>query len=154
MKKIIILIFCFLWIASFVSSQEVSIIVPEKYSEVINGERLYFEVGINHPENQERTDLSLFYKIFNLKGELISQSKVLKSVEKEISFLDYIVIPIITKSGLHVIEVSVVEGDSVAKSNFTIVVEANDVKIYFLILLGVILFVGGLLVFSLYNRRK
>lgn len=69
-----------------------SIYIPEKYLEVKAGERLAFEINVKYPENPSRKDLRLTYQI--KKGEeVISESKTLKAIETQSSFMDYMVIP-------------------------------------------------------------
>jgi len=66
--------------------------IPEKYLEVTAGERLMFELEIKYPENIGRKDLRLTYQV--KKGnEIVSESKVLKAIETQSSFMDYMTIP-------------------------------------------------------------
>lgn len=66
--------------------------IPEKYLEVTAGDRITFELEVKYPENPSRKDLRLTYQI--KKGdEIVSESKVLKAIETQSSFMDYMVIP-------------------------------------------------------------
>ena len=96
------IIFGLMWIfgliiAVFVISKSVLALnlvihIPEKYLEVTAGERLTFELEVKYPENPVRKDLRLTYQI--KKGnEVVSESKVLKAIETQSSFMDYMVIP-------------------------------------------------------------
>jgi hypothetical protein len=66
--------------------------IPEKYLEVVAGERLAFEVDIKYPENPGRKDLRMTYQI-KKGGEVLSESKTLKAIETQSSFMDYMVVP-------------------------------------------------------------
>ena len=97
MKKYILIILLiltlnFLSLAS-VSALSIVVHVPEKYTDVQAGERFYFEIGIEYPENPSRKDLRLNYEILTQEGEVIAQSKILKAIETQASFIDYILIP-------------------------------------------------------------
>jgi len=152
----ILSLFCFISIAS-VSALSVVVHVPEKYTDVRAGERFYFEIEIKYPENPSRKDLRLNYEI--LKGdEVIAQSKVLKAVETQASFIDFIVIPESAEKGLHVIKVKIsdyeVLSEEVEASFHVTSAGSNQIKIYFFILLGVVILVGILVVVDIILSRK
>src|SRR3989339_157453 len=95
-KKYLLLIL-FLLIINFsnfisVSALSVAVHVPEKYTDVVAGERFYFEIEVKYPENPKRKDLKLNYEIIDSDGKLIAQSKVLKAVETQASFIDFFII--------------------------------------------------------------
>jgi hypothetical protein len=86
------LIVAVLVISKSVLALNLVIHIPEKYLEVTAGERLTFELEVKYPENPVRKDLRLTYQI--KKGEeIVSESKVLKAIETQSSFMDYMVIP-------------------------------------------------------------
>ena len=96
MKKLLlimlgIILFSFISMAS-VSALSIVVHVPEKYTDVVAGERFYFEIEIKYPENPSRKDLRLNYEIMK-DNEVIAQAKVLKAIETQASFMDFIVIP-------------------------------------------------------------
>ena len=91
-----------------VSALSIVVHVPEKYTDVIAGERFYFEIEVKYPENPSRKDLRLNYEIMK-DGEVIAQSKVLKAVETQASFMDFIVIPESAEKGMHIIKVKIAD---------------------------------------------
>lgn len=131
--------------------------VPEKYTDVVAGERFYFEIEVKYPENPYRKDLRITYEI--KKGnEIIAQSKVLKAVETQASFMDFIVIPESAKGGMHVINVKIAdyEGlDEEVSASFQVVGgKSAEIKRYFLIILGAVGVVGFLVLAQLMTRKR
>jgi len=151
----ILSLFCFISIAS-VSALSVVVHVPEKYTDVRAGERFYFEIEIKYPENPSRKDLRLNYEI--LKGEeIIAQSKVLKAVETQASFIDFIVIPESAEKGLHTIKVKISDYGGLSEeveASFHVLGGGGQIKTYFFILLGAVLFVGILVVVNIILSRR
>ena len=147
----------FLFFVKFSSGLSVTVHVPEKYVYVTSGERFYFEVEIRHPESEGREDLKISYEIVNEKGDSIAKSKVLKSVETQASFIDFIVIPESTKKGIHFIKVGVENQDKLDKEvevSFNVRKELGF-EIYFFILLGlIILFIIIFVSFMFFVKKK
>lgn len=143
---------------SFVSALSGVVHVPEKYTDVAAGERFYFEIEIKYPENPSRKDLRLIYEIVDVDNNPIAQSKVLKAVETQASFLDFIVIPESASKGIHIIRVKIQDYESLneeIEASFHITSGAGDqIKIYFFILIGLVVLVGILVVVSFFLRRK
>ena len=131
--------------------------VPEKYTDVVAGERFYFEIEIKYPENPSRKDLRLQYEILE-NDEIIVQSKVLKAVETQASFVDFIVIPESAQGGLHLINVEISDYEDLSEevsASFQVVRERGaQLKIYFLIILGAIVLVGLLVMVQILISRK
>lgn len=130
--------------------------VPEKYTDVVSGERFYFEVEVKYPENSKRKDLRMEYKILNEDGDVVAQSKVLKAIETQASFIDFIVIPESADTGIHFIKISVSDYESLyeeVEASFFVVSGVSDFMIYFLILLGAIFLVGVAVVVLILKRR-
>ena len=130
---------------SDVQALSVSVHVPEKYTEVMAGERFYFELEIRYPENPARKDLRLEYDITK-NGEIVAQSKFLKAVETQASFMDYVVIPQSAQKGLYEIKVKISDYENLneeASATFNVAAKDNSLMIYFFILLGAILALGG-----------
>ena len=160
MKKFVI-IMVLLFMLNFISIASVSALsivvhVPEKYTDVNAGERFYFEIEIKYPENPSRKDLRLNYNILK-DGEVIAQSKVLKAIETQASFIDFIVIPESTKTGLHIIKVGVSDYDVLSEeveASFQVVSSGGKLKTYFFILLGATIIVGILVLFNIIMDRK
>ena len=135
-----------------VSALSVVVHVPEKYTDVQAGERFYFEIEIKYPENPSRKDLRLNYEI-SKDDEVIAQSKVLKAVETQASFIDFIVIPESAEKGLHIIKVKISDYGGLSEeveASFNITsAGSGQIKTYFFILLGVVILVGGLVVINI-----
>jgi hypothetical protein len=130
----------------------VDVHVPEKYTDVLAGERFYFEMEIKYPENPSRKDLRLEYDITK-NGEIIAQSKFLKAVETQASFMDYIVIPESAEKGLYAIEVKITDYDgnvnADTSASFNVTAKGNEITYYFFILLGIIIIFGGFVVIEI-----
>jgi len=91
--------------------------------------------------------------------EILSKSKVLKTVETQASFIDFIVIPQAAKSGSYQIKARISDNgdlDEEVEASFQIVHRAGQLRSYFFILLGVLVLVGILVVISivLHLREK
>lgn len=146
-----------LFVAAPVYALSLVVHVPEKYTDIEAGERFYFEIEIKYPENPSRKDLRLLYEI-KKDDELIAKSKVLKAIETQASFVDFIVIPESAKTGLHIITVEVTDYEDLRKevSASFYVAEGRGVQIrkYFLILLGAVIFVGLLGLIQIYIVRS
>ena len=161
LKKMIVVVI-FLFILSFISMASVSALsvvvhVPEKYTDVNAGERFYFEIEIKYPENPSRKDLRLNYEILR-DDEIIAQSKVLKAVETQASFIDFIVIPESAEKGLHLIKIKIsdyeVLSEEVSASFHVVSKGSGKLKTYFFILLGATILVGILVVINIMIGRK
>jgi len=145
---------------SFASALSISVHVPEKYTEVHAGERFYFEIDVKYPENPSRKDLRIEYEIFTEEGDLIAQSKVLKAVETQASFIDFIVIPESAETGFHSVNVQVSDYQDLSEevsASFHIIGEKSDqIKTYFFVLFVAIIFVGLLVFIDLFiiKRKK
>ncbi len=155
----ILIIFLALNLLNIASTQALSLAVhvPEKYTDVVAGERFYFEIEVKYPENPSRKDLRLTYEI-KKDNDVIAESKVLKAVETQASFMDFIVIPESAKSGLHIINVKITDyedlSEEVSASFQVIKGEASQTKMYLLIILGAVGFVGLLVIVNISMARK
>lgn len=158
-RMVLILLFTGIYFFNVASVHALSIVVhvPEKYTDVEAGERFYFELGIKYPENPSRKDLRLNYEI-KRDGEIVAQSKVLKAVETQASFMDYIVVPESAKSGLHIINIVISDyeflREEVSASFHVVGNKAAQMKMYFFVILGAIAFVGLLVVFQIFVIRR
>jgi len=148
---LIILVIGFFNVTS-VSALSIVVHVPEKYTDVKAGERFYFEIEIKYPENPSRKDLRLEYEILK-DDEVIAQSKVLKAVETQASFIDFIVIPESAEKGLHIIKVGISDYEGLSEeveSSFHVISAGSiQIKLYFFILLGATTLVGLLVVVNI-----
>ncbi|NCN86920.1 hypothetical protein GW932_03725 [archaeon] len=161
MKKIFSLFFILLisfTIIQNVSSLSVVVYVPEKYTDVNAGDRFYFQIEVKYPENPRRKDLRLEYEIKDLDGNLVSQSKALKAVETQASFIDFLVIPESVKSGLYTINIKIEDYEGLSEevsASFNVVGKQTDqMKLYLFILVGVVIFLGILVVIQLFHGGK
>jgi len=140
------------------SALSLTVHVPEKYTDVSPGDRFYFEIEVKYPENPKRKDLRMEYEIRTPDDELIAQSKALKAVETQASFIDFIIIPESASTGLYLINVKVKDYELLSEevgSSFQVVRKrSDDIKIYFFVLLGAVLFIGGLITVQLTRRKK
>jgi hypothetical protein len=142
-KKLFCIFFCLgllLFPMSQVFALSAAVHIPEKYVDVLAGERFYFEVEIKYPENNSRKDLKLEYNIIK-NEEIISQSKVLKAIETQSSFMDYVVIPSSAIAGLYKITVKISDYQDLneeTSASFNVKSEDNSLLYYFLALLGAI----------------
>ncbi|MBN2454444.1 hypothetical protein JXB11_02765 [Candidatus Woesearchaeota archaeon] len=147
----------FIILAVPASALSIAVHVPEKYTDVTAGERLYFEIEVKYPENPSRKDLKLDYEILK-EGEIIAQSKVLKAIETQASFMDFIVIPESAESGMHIIRVKIADYESLSEeveASFHVTGSGSgQVKMYFLIILGVIVLVGILVAVDIVKRKR
>jgi hypothetical protein len=145
MKKFV-LFFLFIYFVSSVFSLSVSVHVPEKYLEVNPGERLYFEISVKYPENPQRKDLRLNYLIRDSSNEILVRSKVLKAIETQASFVDFVVLPENIESGLYFVEINLEDYEDLSESvssSFNVVQESFfSIRIYFLIILGGVFLMG------------
>jgi len=141
-------------ISAFALSTEVH--VPEKYTNVSAGDRFYFELDIQYPENPSREDLHLEYDITK-NGETIAQSQVLKAVETQASFMDYVVIPDSAESGLYNINIKISDYAKLNEStsaSFNVVGKDNQLLYYFLALVGVIIAFGIFIMIEIKRLTK
>ena len=163
MKKAYLLFAC-LFVLGFagmasVSALSIAVHVPEKYTEVSAGERFYFEVEVKYPENPERKDLRLNYEVLTVDGEVIAQSKVLKAIETQASFMDFIVMPESAEKGMHTIRITVSDYEDLeeeVETSFYITAGADEqIKFYFFLLLGVVILLAILvIIFLIRGNRK
>jgi len=158
--KVICVIFVYVEIlfnAPDVRALSVSTNISEKYTEIQAGDRLYFEVDIKYPENPQRKDLRLNYEVTK-DDEIIAQSQVLKAVETQAQFLDFIVIPESSVTGLYNLKVKISDYDNLAEevaTSFKVVAgKDEELKTYFFILLGVISLVAILAIVDIIISKK
>lgn len=132
--------------------------ISDQSTEVEPTDRLYFEVEVKYPENPQRKDLRVEYQIIE-DGQVIASEKVLRAVETQASFLDYIVVPESTKGGIKELNVIITDYEDLhqeVSATFRVLRGVDQVQMYFFILLGTILLVGLLVMFQIWalNRRR
>lgn len=137
--------------------------IGDQYTEVQGGDRLYFEVDIKYPENPRRKDLRIEYQIIEPaspaggNGEIIASEKVLRAVETQASFLDYIVVPKSAKGGIHDLNVIITDYENLheeVSATFKILKGIDQVTTYFFIMLGAILLVAVLVIIQILSGRR
>ena len=159
MKKILI-VFILLILFSFinnVSGLSVVVHVPEKYTDVEAGERFYFEIEVKYPENPQRKDLRLNYEILTSSGKIIAQSKVLKAIETQASFMDFIVIPESAQAGMHIIKITISDYESLTEdvaASFQVSKKSDQLRLYFFILIGVLILIGIAIVVAIRMKKR
>ncbi len=130
--------------------------ISDQSTEVIGGDRLYFEVEIKYPENPRRKDLRIEYQILE-NGEIVASEKVLRAVETQASFLDYIVVPQSAKSGLKELNVIITDYEDLhqeVSATFKVLKGRNQTETYFFILLGAILLVAVLVIIQIRAAKR
>lgn len=141
---------------SYVHALSAAIHIPEKYTSIETGERLYFELEIKYPENPERKDLHLDYRIMQ-DDRVIVESQVLRAIETHSFFTDYITIPEDADAGLCTIYVTITDYEDLNEqisASFDVVKKSNQNVLYFSILLGVIIVIGLFIVWEILRLRK
>ena len=141
--------------------------IADQSTEVSGGDRLYFEVEIKYPENPVRKDLRIEYQIAehittkehdtSEHREILASEKVLRAVETQASFLDYIIVPKSVKGGLHDLHVIVTDYEGLHKevsASFKVLKGVDQLTTYFILLLCAVLLVGVLVVFQIRPSRR
>ena len=137
-------------VPSLVLAISITVGIPEKYSEVKAGEKIYFETEVKWPENVGRKDLQIEYSIKNKDNNEVAYLKVLKAIETQASFMDFISIPESIPPGMYKIIAKFNDYKDLnqeAVVSFNVDKAGNNVEKYLLIIIG-ILGVVVLLVFA------
>ena len=115
--------------------------IGDQSTELKAGDRLYFDVEIKWPENDRRQDLRVEYQILS-DGEVIASEKVLRAVETQASFLDYIVVPQNALEGIKELNVLIETYDQSLSekisATFYVAATENKLLVYFIILAAAI----------------
>jgi len=158
--NVIICSFIFMWILftpfKSISAMSAVVHIPEKYTDVIAGERLYFELEIKYPENPTRKDLRLTYQILK-NNNIVLETKVLKAIETQSSFSDYITIPESIDSGLYEMRVQISDYNVLNESvsaNFMVAKKTDQTMMYFFIILGAIVILGIIIILEIKKLKK
>ena len=144
MKRVIVWGMLFVWIMSLglTSAMTAVVNVPEKYSQVVAGEKVYFETEIKWPENTERKDLIIEYSIKDKDNQEVAYLKVLKAIETQASFMDSISIPESTKEGTYKIFLTIKDYKDLKEevaASFKIAKKADSlINVYLPIILGIV----------------
>ena len=125
----------------FALAMSITINVPEKYSEVKAGEKVYFETEVKWPENVGRKDLRIEYSIKNKDGNEVAYLKVLKAIETQASFMDSISIPESIPPGMYKISAGFNDYKDLNQevvASFNVGKAGNSVQNYLFIIMGVL----------------
>jgi hypothetical protein len=157
MKFKVLLILVLLFSFANVSALSVTVHIPEKYAELSGGERLYFEMALKYPENPTRVDLRLSYEVIDIDGNIIAQSKALKAVETQASFIDFIILPTELDNGPYSIDIIIRDyGDLEQRVGASFIVTSSATKKlmnYIYILIGAVIFLAILVVIALFKKK-
>ena len=135
----VIVLFVLVLFAIRASAMTATINIPEKYSEVVAGDKVYFETVVQWPENTERKDLRLEYSVKNKNGDEVAYLKVLKAIETQASFMDSISIPESLESGMYRIYLNMTDYKDLSQevvASFKVVSKTNFINTYLPIILG------------------
>ena len=128
--------------------------IPEKYSQVSAGEKVYFETEIKWPENIGRKDLRIEYSIKDNSGQEVAYLKVLKAIETQASFMDSISIPESTNAGTYKIFLIISDyqelNQEVAASFKIAGKSGNLFNFYLSIILGIVGLIAVVVVIELF----
>jgi hypothetical protein len=161
MKRVIIALFSVMFIlilfVKFSSAMTATVNIPEKYSEVLAGDQIYFETEIKWPENTERKDLRIEYTIKDKNNQTIAYLKVLRAIETQASFMDSISIPESTKAGTYTIFLTLTDYEELNQevaASFNIIEKPTDKMAYYIIaIVATIILISVVLIFS-YKKLK
>ena len=160
--RTVLFVFLFITVISLpvlASAMSISIGIPEKYSEVKAGEKLYFETEVKWPENVGRKDLRIEYYIKDKNGTEVAYLKVLKAIETQASFMDSISIPASIQPGLYKISAQLNDYKDLNQevvASFNVIQENNIVErnlIIIITVLGVIVLLVVIEMFILMKRN-
>ena len=161
MKKILVILMSMLLVLilfiPLVLSMTATVNVQEKYSEVNAGESIYFETDIKWPENDIRRDLRLEYSVKDKDGNEIAYFKVLKAIETQASFMDFINIPESTEPGIYKIYLNVSDYSNMTKEiavSFRVISKKDRLNTYLPLILGFIGFLSILVLVELFMLMK
>jgi hypothetical protein len=136
--------FLFLAIAALprsVSAMTITVGIPEKYSEIQAGEKVYFETEVKWPENAGRKDLRIEYSVKNKAGEEVAYLKVLKAIETQASFMDSISIPESIPQGMYKINATFSDYKNLNQevtASFNVTKSSNNIQAYLFIIIGIL----------------
>lgn len=157
MKRVISLLVLILMPFSYAHALSLSVDIPEKYTVVEAGERFYFEIGVKFPENPGRQDLRFEYKV-SKDNKVVARTNVLKAVETQASFLEFIVIPEGSSKGLYTLSVGISDYKDLEEeisTTFNVIGgKENQIQFYFYTLLAVMLLVSVLIIINIIVMTK
>jgi hypothetical protein len=142
-----------------VSAMSISVGIPEKYSEIRAGEKVYFETEVKWPENAGRKDLRIEYSVKNKAGAEVAYLKVLKAIETQASFMDAISIPESVPPGMYKIYAKLSDYTNLNQevaASFNVAKPGNNTQTYLFIIIGLLSVVAIFVIGEMFilTRRK
>lgn len=122
-----------LFVPDSVSAANLAVRIQNAAQEVVGGDRLYFDVDMDYPENTIDKTVTLEYQIFD--GEdLILSEKSERGIGKRISFTDYMIVPTSVTSGTKTLIITVHGSSSgleeVASGTFRVLKGRDQITLY------------------------
>ena len=155
-----LIIFLFLVVVivpGHVSAMTINVSVPEKYSEIKAGEKVYFETEVKWPENNGRKDLRIEYSVKNKAGGEVAYLKVLKAIETQASFMDAISIPESVSPGTYKISAKFSDYGSLSEdvaASFRVSKNTNSTQNYLIAIIGMLGVIAVFVVTELFVLTK
>ncbi len=151
--------FIFLFIIGFSTVLSISLNthIPERYTDVYAGDKLYFDINVNYPENPQRKDLRFEYEVLTQEEDVLTQAKALKAVKTEAEFVDTIDIPKSALPGFYFLNIRICDYEVLSEEigvSFYIVSELDENIIYIMIVFGVLILIAGLLLYGIVRDRS
>lgn len=128
------------------SAASVSVDIPESYTSVKAGERIYFQIEFLYPENPRRRDFRISYTV-SQDANVLASASFLKAVETQASFTDYAVLPDTAQPGQYVVTITIMDdtGATVASgvsASFDVTSDFDWARLHFYVLLAAIIIMG------------
>jgi len=140
-----------------VSAMSISVGIPEKYSEIKAGEKVYFETEVKWPENAGRKDLRIEYSVKNKASGEVAYLKVLKAIETQASFMDAISIPESVPPGTYKISAKFSDYGSLSEevaASFRVSKNTNSIQNYLIAIIGILGVIAVFVVTELFVLTK
>ena len=142
---------------SFALAISATINIPKEYSQIKAGGDVYFETDIKWPENNGRKDLRIEYSVLDKDGNEVAYAKVLKAVETQASFMDFISIPESVQAGMYKINAKLSDYQNLNQeitTSFYVVDNLDPIIKYAIIFFGIIGLIGFVVVVELFLLIK
>ena len=139
------------------SAMTVTVGVPEKYSEIKAGEKVYFETEVKWPENSGRKDLRIEYSVKNKAGDEVAYLKVLKAIETQASFMDAVSIPESVPPGMYKISAKISDYKNLnqeVEASFNVAKSGNNTQTYLFIIIGLLSVVAIFVISEMFILTK
>jgi len=140
-----------------VSAMSISVGIPEKYSKIKAGEKVYLEIEVKWPENAGRKDLRIEYSVKNKNGEEVAYLKVLKAIETQASFMDVISIPESVPAGMYKISAKISDYKNLnqeVEASFNVAKSGNNTQTYLFIIIGLLSVVAIFVISEMFILTK